>query len=447
MSVPREKLYEEVWAEPMTTVAKRYEVSSAFLAQVCDRLNLPRPTSGHWQQRQVGRAPERPPLPKPRPGDALAWDGPLPPAPRVPTEPLPPRLPRKPGERPSRHPLVVGALEEFERGIVSTYQDEKYAKPYKRNIVDVLTSQACAKRALDVASKLFLALEDRGHRVLLAPSNDHYERLGLHHRDDAEKQTDSDYRYAHGVWRGPAKPTLVLLGTVAIGLTVFELSEHVEVRHIGGDVGYARVGSREERAAPRRPGAHTTKEWRVSGRLGVHAYAPHGQIRWERYWRETKPGDLSAQFEVIARELEAGAPAIVKLLEKEEREAEERRKKYEIERRESERKEAERRNIEDEKARLVEFKEQLARWRFTRDARALVATARELAAKCGLRVTKGGPVEEWFDWILKHAQEPDPLAKLRKDVNECMAEKHGTFPRPRSPIGTLFALRRRQQGR
>ncbi|MGO8993121.1 MAG: hypothetical protein ACLQVI_07320 [Polyangiaceae bacterium] len=40
MPVARETL-EEIWAEPMTTVAKRYDVSSPFLAQVCDRLNLP----------------------------------------------------------------------------------------------------------------------------------------------------------------------------------------------------------------------------------------------------------------------------------------------------------------------------------------------------------------------------------------------------------------------
>ncbi|HPA80588.1 MAG TPA: hypothetical protein PLS95_07210 [Thermoanaerobaculales bacterium] len=37
MGVTREKLYEEVWAEPMTTVAARYGVSSNFLARVCER--------------------------------------------------------------------------------------------------------------------------------------------------------------------------------------------------------------------------------------------------------------------------------------------------------------------------------------------------------------------------------------------------------------------------
>jgi hypothetical protein len=54
MPVTREKLYEEVWAEPMTTVAKRYGVSGGFLAGVCERLGIPRPVRGHWQQLAVG---------------------------------------------------------------------------------------------------------------------------------------------------------------------------------------------------------------------------------------------------------------------------------------------------------------------------------------------------------------------------------------------------------
>jgi hypothetical protein len=39
MAVSREALFEEVWAEPMLTVAARYGVSSNFLARVCERLN------------------------------------------------------------------------------------------------------------------------------------------------------------------------------------------------------------------------------------------------------------------------------------------------------------------------------------------------------------------------------------------------------------------------
>jgi hypothetical protein len=444
MSVTRDKLYEEVWAEPMTTVAKRYDVSSNFLAQVCERLNVPRPTGSYWQQLQVGRPPEKPPLPEQIPGDDIEWvrDGDRPRRPPVPRAPVL-RKPRRKVERPSRHPLLVGAVEHFLHSRVSRYDSEKYLRPYKRNLVDVLCSKDCLKGALDATSAFFLALEDRGHRVILAPSDERYSRMGLSHRE-GETLSNDNYRYWHR--GGPAKPTLVFIDTVAIGLAIFEVSENVEVRYIGGDPGYARIGSPEDRAAPRRPHDWTTKHWLVSGRLGVHAYAPYNSIRWERYWYEKKPGDLAAQFGAIAKELEAGAPAIVKLLEKQEREAEERRKKQEIEHREWERKEADRRRVEEEKERLVTFKEELERWRFARDARALVAAAEDLVESRGLRVSRGGQLEGWIDWVLKRAEEADPLAKLRTDVKE-MAEKHGTFPRPRSPLGTMFALRRRQRGR
>ena len=73
MGIAREKLYEEVWAEPMTKVAARYSVSSSFLARVCKRLNVPRPERGYWAQLQVGKAPPKPDLPAVRPGDELEW--------------------------------------------------------------------------------------------------------------------------------------------------------------------------------------------------------------------------------------------------------------------------------------------------------------------------------------------------------------------------------------
>src|SRR5580658_3804871 len=93
MGVSRERLYEEVWAEPMTTVAKRYDVSSNFLARVCERLNVPRPSRGHWAQAKVGRVGKRPPLPEPRPGDNVEWvrDGERPRAVAVPRTPVLPR--------------------------------------------------------------------------------------------------------------------------------------------------------------------------------------------------------------------------------------------------------------------------------------------------------------------------------------------------------------------
>jgi hypothetical protein len=55
MSVTRDTLYNEVWAEPMITVTARYTVSSNYLTRVCHYLNVPFPHRGYWAKRQFGK--------------------------------------------------------------------------------------------------------------------------------------------------------------------------------------------------------------------------------------------------------------------------------------------------------------------------------------------------------------------------------------------------------
>lgn len=62
-SYDREVLYEQVWAEPVREVAKRYGVSDVALAKACRRLSVPLPGRGYWAKRRAGMAPPRPPLP------------------------------------------------------------------------------------------------------------------------------------------------------------------------------------------------------------------------------------------------------------------------------------------------------------------------------------------------------------------------------------------------
>lgn len=60
----RLKLYEEVWSEPMTTVAVRYGVSDNGLRKRCKALNIPLPTAGYWAKVKAGKpVPDRVPLP------------------------------------------------------------------------------------------------------------------------------------------------------------------------------------------------------------------------------------------------------------------------------------------------------------------------------------------------------------------------------------------------
>jgi hypothetical protein len=61
----REKIYQEIWIEPIQHVAKRYNLSDVGLAKVCRKLNIPRPGRGYWAIKAAGKTtPRRPPLPE-----------------------------------------------------------------------------------------------------------------------------------------------------------------------------------------------------------------------------------------------------------------------------------------------------------------------------------------------------------------------------------------------
>jgi hypothetical protein len=60
----REKLYEEVWAEPVTKVAAKYGLSDVGLKKICKKLSIPCPPLGYWARLQHGKNPPRAALPK-----------------------------------------------------------------------------------------------------------------------------------------------------------------------------------------------------------------------------------------------------------------------------------------------------------------------------------------------------------------------------------------------
>jgi len=61
----RDKIYEEIWSEPIQHVTKKYNLSDVGLAKVCRKLKIPRPGRGYWAIKAAGKTtPRRPPLPK-----------------------------------------------------------------------------------------------------------------------------------------------------------------------------------------------------------------------------------------------------------------------------------------------------------------------------------------------------------------------------------------------
>lgn len=59
----REKLYNEVWSDPVTTVAKKYKISDVAIHKICKKMNIPVPPRGYWAKIRSGEKVKRTPLP------------------------------------------------------------------------------------------------------------------------------------------------------------------------------------------------------------------------------------------------------------------------------------------------------------------------------------------------------------------------------------------------
>jgi hypothetical protein len=59
----REKLYDQIWTQPLRTVAQEYGLSDVGLAKVCKKLLIPRPGLGYWRRKECGFKVDRVPLP------------------------------------------------------------------------------------------------------------------------------------------------------------------------------------------------------------------------------------------------------------------------------------------------------------------------------------------------------------------------------------------------
>jgi hypothetical protein len=339
--VSRDDLYRLVWAEPMTRIAEKFGVSGSYLARICMLLNIPRPQRGYWAKLEVGKAPPPMPLPPAQPGDPLNWtkegERVAPPKPVAPTGRKPERKVKIARNR--VHGLIRGARAHFENS--RRVEDGAFLKPYKKLLVDVTASKACLDKALELANDLFNALESVGHRVVLASSD---AQLATHRIDERELASSPREYWQHsGLW-SPYRPTVVYLGTVAIGLSIIEMSENVTVRYVNGKY----IRESDYVAPSSRYGADhswTTTRELPSGRLRIVVYSPYGSVSWSKQWQETKAKSLGGQIRTIIAAIEAAAPELVANLDEADRQAEIRRQQW-LADEERRRREEDRRRIE-----------------------------------------------------------------------------------------------------
>lgn len=55
----RDKLHEEIWAEPMTKIAERYGISDVALKKICNKHRIPTPPRGYWAKHKAGQKSRR----------------------------------------------------------------------------------------------------------------------------------------------------------------------------------------------------------------------------------------------------------------------------------------------------------------------------------------------------------------------------------------------------
>ncbi|MBX3707085.1 MAG: hypothetical protein KF911_10700 [Pseudomonadales bacterium] len=374
--VSREALYGMIWSEPMLRVAAQFGVSSIYMARVSTLLNVPRPERGYWAKLAVGKAPKQPPLPEPRPGDPLEWtrDGALPK--RAHSLPKPPdQRPRRKRtvrrQLPDRHPLISGAKPLFEAGRLS--RQGKYLKPAKMLLVDLVVTQTGLDKAIAFANELFLALEARDHRVVIAPNAEQF------HRPDVDERENPGKGHHHNDLWSPMRCTVVYIGTVAIGLTVIVMSEEAEARYINGE--YVRLTD----YVPKRRGRYaqdygwTSTHDFPTGRLCLQAYSPYPRAKWTQQWRETPSRDLSGPIPAIVRELEKATVEIARLAEEGERQAEIERQRWEAQREQWRREEEARRAAKALKDSKEELLQMIDAWAAAKRLEAFFADAEHRA--------------------------------------------------------------------
>ena len=269
--ISRETLYELAWSQPMTSIAKMFGVSSSYLARLYTKLEVPRPAPGYWAKVAAGKTVTKPELPDPKPSTPLDWDryndAPIyeRPAPKPPKK-RPRHLPVPKLGRPMPHPLISGAKAHF---LKTRHSEIGYLKPFKKNLVDLIISTEQLDKALNIANELFSIFEDHGYEVSLATTNSRlFNRPSV---DEREKPKNISRFESH--W-SPGRNTVVYVGTVAIGITLFEYSEELEAEseYKNGNHIWTKKTSKRKN--------HWGRDWSLThdfptGRFCLRAYSPY----------------------------------------------------------------------------------------------------------------------------------------------------------------------------
>lgn len=311
--ITRDALYAELWSTPAQDVAKRLGVSGSYLARICSALNVPRPPRGYWAKKAVGKASRPPGLRPAAPGDQRLWikeNGLTLPTTRQ-ERPVP-SLTSARVPRPALHPLLRGAEEQFRKSYICS--DEEFLRPSARRLPDVSCSASGLRHSLDVANKLYQALERCGFHVRLAPPEEPKPSFRA-----AKQEVPSDERPSPNLRGGvvwvPSRSTVAYVGPLAVNLVLTEMTEAVELLNFNGHYLRDCTNTVARAAADQHIRYWPERKSFLSGRCRILAYAPAPYIYWSQTWDETPGSSITTILPKIVnefKELHQQAPNLIR---------------------------------------------------------------------------------------------------------------------------------------
>lgn len=306
----------------MVSLAPKYGVSAVFLKRVCARLNIPCPPRGYWARKQSGQRLKTPPLPKSQPGDPSEWRK----GDQLPLKATTEQSEAAPNKTRARRTMVMGSLDSFSSGRVA---GDGYLKPAKRNLPDLVVTEPALQRAASVLLKLANCFRETNFRISIACGESGFTRKALGDEEGRLKRSV----FETNIW-APARPTLVFIGEVAIGLTIYEATVEKEMVYLDGQ--YVPV----KEAKVLKPGLWNRKtktfyqrsaQRVASKRLCLKAYSPYGRVDWARTWTEDKVS-LLKQLDDIVLSLVSRAKILAPQIAEADRQAAEERMRWAAER-------------------------------------------------------------------------------------------------------------------
>ncbi|RWA62929.1 hypothetical protein [Mesorhizobium sp.] len=330
MQLTRLELYNRVCERPLSKIAPELGISGSVPAAICKRYQVPYPGSGYWTRKSLGLPADLQLLPEA--SDELIELTSSIPKPRQKRSAKEGSVrktrPAAKPHRPARHPLLFG-VEAHMRKTRDVKQGE-FLRPYKRILPDLISSEPVLVRALSIASDLYLALDEKGYRVQIAPAADGLDRIRINEQEVERKDRKYGQYHSGSIW-APDRPTVLYVDTVPIGLAIAEMTERVPMRYFNGE--YHREDSRLIRSAKPWQLTHswTNEQDMPCGRLRVIAYSPKKGVDWSVSWQETEQEALGALIPKIVETLKAAKSTLQRLMDAEDVAAAKRKKEREEE--------------------------------------------------------------------------------------------------------------------